>query len=226
MTMAEMTSEELLAAIRASNEALAEATKTALNQAYANALATVSATSALAATTAASANAAANQASAGAAGGVAGARTQSNVETAAGTDTGVVSKQLESDINVPEGWSSLTLLNAKKTYDMHQTNEWESFGKNRVAFDAVTAAYNTHVSNLNHMTLQALANNQLQSDLANLQAIAHRDLAIKTQWNQIAEGAGNTLTARAVSIDDASLKAIGAAVAAALANALVPKPAS
>jgi hypothetical protein len=39
----------------------------------------------------------------------------------------------------------------------------------------------------------------------------------------IQQGAGDSLTARAVSIDDASLKAIGAVVASAVADALAGK---
>jgi len=55
------------------------------------------------------------------------------------------------------------------------------------------------------------------------QAVRHGDIAIDGQWNPIQAGAGDSLTARAVSIDDASLKAIGAVVAAAVANALAGK---
>jgi hypothetical protein len=55
------------------------------------------------------------------------------------------------------------------------------------------------------------------------QAVRHGDIAIDQQWNPVQQGAGDTLTARAVSIDDASLKAIGAAVAVAIANALAAK---
>jgi hypothetical protein len=39
----------------------------------------------------------------------------------------------------------------------------------------------------------------------------------------VQQGAGDTLTARAVSIDDVSLKAIGAVVAAAVADALADR---
>jgi hypothetical protein len=53
--------------------------------------------------------------------------------------------------------------------------------------------------------------------------VRHGDIAIDGQWNPIQAGAGDSLTARAVSIDDASLKAIGAVVAAAVANALAEK---
>ncbi len=55
------------------------------------------------------------------------------------------------------------------------------------------------------------------------QHLAHRDVATDNLWNPIQIGAADTLTARAVSIDDTSLKAIGAAVAAAIADSLKPK---
>jgi len=48
-------------------------------------------------------------------------------------------------------------------------------------------------------------------------------IAIDGQWNPVQQGAGDTLTARAVSIDDVSLKAIGAVVAAAVADALASR---
>mgnify|MGYP001172347093 CR=1 FL=1 len=55
------------------------------------------------------------------------------------------------------------------------------------------------------------------------QAVRHGDIAIDGQWNPVQQGAGDTLLTRAVSIDDASLKAIGAVVAAAVAEALSKK---
>lgn len=150
-----MTNEELLVQL---NAALVDARAAAAN---ANAAA-------------ATANAAANQASAGSAAGVAGARTQSNVEQAAVTDAilKTISQQTESDINVPEAWQA----NVKRTYDLHQSSDFESANRNRVHFDQMIVQLQTHLADVNHLTLQALANNQNQSNLNNT-------LSIDRSWN-------------------------------------------
>lgn len=96
-------------------------------------------------------NTSANQNSAGSGAAVADSRTRSNIEDI----------QVGSDINVPEGWSSHAL---------------EATQKNRVHFDNMVSQQLTHVANLNHLTLQALSNNQNQSNLGNL-------LALDRSWN-------------------------------------------
>jgi hypothetical protein len=52
------------------------------------------------------------------------------------------------------------------------------------------------------------------------QAVRHSDIAIDNQWNPVQQGAADTMLARTMTIDDASLKAIGSVVAAAVAEAL------
>jgi hypothetical protein len=118
------------------------------------------------------ANAAADQASAGALGGVAGARTQSNAEQASVNDTIFKSVQQDSDIGIPEAWSA----NVKRTYDLHQTDDFEARMRNRVQFDAIISEQTKHLANLNQLTLQSLANNQNQSNLNNT-------LSIDRSWN-------------------------------------------
>lgn len=108
--------------------------------------------------------------------------------------------------------NALTLLNSKRTYDEAQSN------------DLLTRVGDLNQRQvLNQLTVQALQNAVENANLAAKQAIRHGDIAIDGQWNPVQQGAGDTLTARAVSIDDASLKAIGATVAAALASALAQK---
>ena len=165
-----MTNEELLDAVRKMvGDAMSQATA-----AVTNANAAIN-TAANAATVAANAA----QASAGAQAGVAGARTQSNIESAVDRAMSTISQQVESDIDSPEAWKA----NLKRTYDIHQTDERESFSRNRLHFDNMLTQLQTHVANLNQMTIQSLANNQNQSNLGNLQAIAHRDLATDREWN-------------------------------------------
>ena len=117
-------------------------------------------------------NAAADQASAGAAAGVAGARTQSNKEVDSGTETVFKSVQQDSDIGIPEAWSA----NVKRTYDVHQSDDFEAKMRNRIQFDAIVSEQTKHLANLNQLTLQSLANNQNQSNLNNT-------LSIDRSWN-------------------------------------------
>lgn len=153
--MASLTNDELVATL---TQAIAAANAAASN---ANAAA-------------ATANAAANQASAGAASGVAGARTQSNAEQASFNDamSKVIQQQVESDIDTPEAWKA----NVKRTYDVHQSMDSESFSRNRVHFDNMIVQLQTHLANVNQLTLQSLANNQNQSNLNNT-------LSIDRAWN-------------------------------------------
>jgi len=107
-------------------------------------------------------------------GGVAGARTQSNVEQASMNDAILksVSQNIDSDIGVTEAWSA----NVKRTYDIHQTFDTEVMVRNRTHFDTMITQLQTHIANLNQMTIQSLANNQNQSNLNNT-------LSIDRSWN-------------------------------------------
>lgn len=149
------------------------------------AIAAANAAAANANAAAATANAAANQASSGAVAGVAGARTQSNVEAqsavadAVKNTLDVIQNQVDSDVDTTEAWKA----NIKRTYDVHQTMDVESANRNRVHFDSMITQMQTHLANLNQLTLQSLANNQNQSNLANTQAINTQALSIDREWN-------------------------------------------
>lgn len=136
------------------------------------AMAIAKAEAAAASANAAAANASSAQASTGAAGSTASARTQSNTEQASTNDTVFKSVQQDSDIGIPEAWSA----NVKRTYDLHQTDDFEARMRNRVQFDAIVSEQTKHLANLNQLTLQALANNQNQSNLNNT-------LSIDRSWN-------------------------------------------
>jgi hypothetical protein len=106
----------------------------------------------------------------------------------------------------------VTFANIKRTYDVYQDLDVQA------ARQALTEQ-----TRLNQIAAQALQNAVETANMVGKQAVRHGDIAIDGQWNPIQQGAGDTLTARAVSIDDASLKAIGAVVASAVASALGPK---
>ena len=121
---------------------------------------------------AAAANASSAQSSTGAAGGTASARTQSNKESDSENASVFKSVQQDSDIGIPEAWSA----NVKRTYDVHQTYDLEGQTQNRNHYNTLVTQLQTHLANVNQMSIQALANNQNQSNLNNT-------LSIDRSWN-------------------------------------------
>jgi len=137
------------------------------------------------------------------------------------------SQEREFEVGKDEAW----FANIKRTYDEYQQESLESIKRNRSYVDKVLSDAQSHDQDVRSVSLQALQNavetaNMVSKnavtaiDALNKQHTAHRDIATDNLWNPVQAGAGDVLTARAVSIDDASLKAIGAAVAIALAEAL------
>jgi len=132
--------------------------------------------------------------------------------------------------NVTASW----FANIKRTYDEYQQESLESIKRNRSYVDKVLSDAQQHDNQRQTIANQALQNAVETANLVgkkavqnmnalDVQQLAHRDVATDNLWNPVQQGAGDTLTARAVSIDDASLKAIGAMVAMALAEVLAKK---
>lgn len=97
-------------------------------------------------------------------------------------------------------------LNHKRTYDAYQDVDLI-----RARNDARHADVYAHYAGL---ALKSAVENQ---DMMAKQSIQHRDLAVDQHWNlEPTEAAGEAVVLRTVTIDDASLKAIGAAVAEAV----------
>jgi hypothetical protein len=117
-------------------------------------------------------------------------------------------------------------VNLKRIVDDYANLSLDGFKRSQNVFDQTILNSGLEHGRLASVALQALQNAVETANMVSKQAVRHGDIAIDNQWNPVTEGAGNTLTARAVSIDDASLKAIGAAIAAALAQALNPAPVS
>lgn len=120
--------------------------------------------------------------------------------------------------------SQTVAANVKRTYDEFQQESLESIRRNRSYIDKVLSDAEQFDNARQAIANQALQNAVETANMVSKQAVRHGDIAIDNQWNPVQQGAGDTLTARAVSIDDASLKAIGAALAAAVAEALNRKP--
>jgi hypothetical protein len=127
----------------------------------------------------------------------------------------------QSQVNA--GYGNVLFANIKRTYDEYQQESLESIKRNRSIVDKLVSDAQQFDNQRQVIANQALQNSVETANMVAKQAVRHGDIAIDGQWNPVQQGAGDTLTARAVSIDDVSLKAIGAVVAAAVADALTKK---
>ena len=127
----------------------------------------------------------------------------------------------QSQVNA--GYGNVLFANIKRTYDEYQQESLESIKRNRSIVDKLVSDAQQFDNQRQVIANQALQNSVETANMVAKQAVRHSDIAIDGQWNPVQQGAGDTLTARAVSIDDVSLKAIGAVVAAAVAEALSKK---
>jgi hypothetical protein len=127
----------------------------------------------------------------------------------------------QSQVNA--GYGNVLFANIKRTYDEYQQESLESIKRNRTIVDKLVSDAQQYDNQRQVIANQALQNSVETANMVAKQAVRHGDIAIDGQWNPVQQGAGDTLTARAVSIDDVSLKAIGAVVAAAVAEALSKK---
>lgn len=115
---------------------------------------------------------------------------------------------------------STWLANMKRTYDEYQQVSLETIKRTSLHFDKLISDAQGHDNARQTIAEQALQNAVETANMVGKQAVRHGDVAIDGHWNPVQQGAADTLTARAVTIDDASLKAIGAVVAVAVAEAL------
>jgi len=111
-------------------------------------------------------------------------------------------KKMETGIH-GDAWPA----NVKRTYEEYQDISLTSARRSQDNYDKVQG-----------VALQALQNAVETANMVGKAAVRQQDIATDNQWNPVQQGAGDTLTARAVSLDDASLKAIGAMVANVLAQ--------
>lgn len=117
----------------------------------------------------------------------------------------------ENDANpVDEFIEGMKRANVKRTYDVFEL----------LLAQVLTQA--THdLKQVNTVGLQVIQNATENANGLAKRMINAADLATNKQWNlEPSEGAAETTVLRAVTIDDTSLKAIGAVVAVAVADAL------
>ena len=79
----------------------------------------------------------------------------------------IVSEEKGYDIGTSEAWQA----NMKRMFDEYQRLSLDGVDKNRVAFD-----------NVQNVALQALQNAVETANMISKQAIAHRDIAINSEW--------------------------------------------
>jgi len=110
--------------------------------------------------------------------------------------------------------------NVKRTYDEYQHESLESVRRNRTHVDKMLTDASQYDNQRQNIANNALGLAVTRDNFACLRAIGLGDVAADAQWNPIQQSAADSVTMRSVTIDDASLKAIGAMVAAAVAQAL------
>ena len=127
----------------------------------------------------------------------------------------------QSQVNSTYG--NMIFANIKRTYDEYQQESLESIKRNRSIVDKLVSDAQQFDNQRQVIANQALQNAVETANMVGKQAVRHSDIAIDAQWNPVQQGAADTMLARTMTIDDASLKAIGATVAAAVAEALAPR---
>lgn len=115
--------------------------------------------------------------------------------------------------------------NVKRTYDEMQSISLASQQRSQDHYDELKQLSIQALQNAIETANQVGKNSLNQSHQAQMDRQRHVDFAVDRQWagTDVSQGAQDVMTARAVTIDDASLKAIGAVVAASLAEALGKK---
>ena len=102
------------------------------------------------------------------------------------------------------------LANMKRTYDLQQTVD-----------NQVLAQVNTQIASLSTIQTNLLANMADNSNAQAKQSLLHNGVVLNKLLNlEPSEGAAEAVVMRSVTIDDASLKAIGSVVAAVNATLL------
>lgn len=112
----------------------------------------------------------------------------------------------------------IIFANTKRTYDEYQQESLEGIRVNRQLVNRQAQNAVDHDGQLRNLSVQALQNAVETSNMIGKQAVRHGDIAIDGQWNPVQQGAGDAMLTKAVQLDDASVKAIAAALAAAFAE--------
>ena len=123
-----------------------------------------------------------------------------------------------------EAQSGLLFLNHKRLFDEMLQESLETSRQQRTLFNKMMAdsqmLSNQLMQNAIGVTHKVSEQSAETANMVGKQAVRHSDVAADNQWNPVQTAVGDTLLTRSVSIDDASLKALGAMVAATVSEAL------
>ena len=126
-----------------------------------------------------------------------------------------------SSVEHEEYTSAAWQANIKRTYDEYQQESLESIREQRLVFHKLMSDAQQFDNQRQAIANQALQNAVETANMVGKQSARHSDVAIDHQWNEDpAQAAAESEILRTMTIDDASLKAIGATVAAAVSQAL------
>ena len=101
---------------------------------------------------------------------------------------------------------TLIQSNEKRTHDVHQSEDQESFRRNRLHFDNTITLLQTHMANLNTLTTQAINNSNESARQATTQARRLVELGTDHQWNPIQQGVADAHTVKASDLSDVARK--------------------
>lgn len=96
-----------------------------------------------------------------------------------GVKTGFVAEQVDSDIGETEAWAA----NMKRTYDIHQTDERESFNRSRAWFDDIMGSLQKRRAELDALTNQLFQAGINSGHLQHLGAITDQNLGTDRKMN-------------------------------------------
>jgi hypothetical protein len=124
--------------------------------------------------------------------------------------------------------------NQKRTFDAYQQAEMEQLRLQNQYLQKVLSDAGQQNNVLQNIVAQALQSAVTTSDMvaknaletANMigkQSVRHGDIAIDNEWNPVQQSAGDSMLTKAVQLDDASVKAIAAALAAAFSQTVATK---
>ncbi len=120
-----------------------------------------------------------------------------------------------------KGGYDVWLANMKRTYDEYQQESLESIREQRLMFHKLMSDAQQFDNQRQAIANQALQNAVETANMVGKQSSRHSDVAIDHQWNEEpAQAAGEAEILRTMTIDETSLKSIGASVAAAVSQAL------
>lgn len=116
--------------------------------------------------------------------------------------------------------ASINYQNKKRTFDEYQDLGLVNAREARTFSNKILNDIAAHDNRVRVLAERVLANSITTDKMYDGRAGTAGDVATDALWNPVQQGAADTMTIKAVQLDDASVKAIAAAVAIAMADVL------